>query len=399
MAFKLVYVAAALIGGIVETAAVPPSIVLDGARDAQFVYDNAGNLIGSWAATAGTDSFGHAYPQGLHVTTGSISGSTFDGTDFEINSAGAFFYSGVPAAGNLIASIAPNAGSDVYGNPFPQGINGQHSAIANDAFGTLVNGILWLGQLGAGGTQDYTHASKVYGNGQGALALYSGTTALSANAALGLLIAGTDAAGAGPQLTLGDNDALANLRTLLNGDLSIEPHETGRVPLFVFAQPGQSADLVQLNVNNVLEFAVDASGNLYKVGTIGPLVTGHNINASSSTTVSTTYAASTTPLAATAVLPASGKAMCSFAVRCMNSGANNTLSDLQITGSTSGTLHAAADVSAIQWNQTTSAGPFITRTLITGVPGETITATAQHRVVAGTGTFLWRDITIETLPV
>src|SRR5512146_586720 len=47
---------------------------------------------------------------------------TFDGTDFEINSSGAFFYSGVPASGNLIASIAPAAGTDAHGNAYVQGI-------------------------------------------------------------------------------------------------------------------------------------------------------------------------------------------------------------------------------------------------------------------------------------
>jgi hypothetical protein len=47
---------------------------------------------------------------------------TFDGTDYVINSGGAFFYNGTPAAGNLITSIAAMAGTDAFGNAYPQGL-------------------------------------------------------------------------------------------------------------------------------------------------------------------------------------------------------------------------------------------------------------------------------------
>ena len=47
---------------------------------------------------------------------------TFSGTDFELNSAGAFFYNGTPAAGNLIISVANAAGTDAFGNAYPLGI-------------------------------------------------------------------------------------------------------------------------------------------------------------------------------------------------------------------------------------------------------------------------------------
>ena len=48
---------------------------------------------------------------------------TFNGTDYVINSSGAFFYSGTPAAGNLIVSIAPASGTDSFGNAYPEGIS------------------------------------------------------------------------------------------------------------------------------------------------------------------------------------------------------------------------------------------------------------------------------------
>jgi hypothetical protein len=47
---------------------------------------------------------------------------TFKGTNFEINSSGAFFYSGTPALGNLVASIAPAGGTDSHGNIYYAGI-------------------------------------------------------------------------------------------------------------------------------------------------------------------------------------------------------------------------------------------------------------------------------------
>lgn len=91
-----------------------------------FVYSGTpalGNLIVSIASAAGSDSFGNAYPQGLKVTTGTISGttisaSTFSGTDFIINATGTFYYSGTPAAGNLVMSDVPGTVqvTDPFGN-------------------------------------------------------------------------------------------------------------------------------------------------------------------------------------------------------------------------------------------------------------------------------------------
>jgi hypothetical protein len=78
----------------------------------------AGNLIFSVAAKAGTDPYGNAYPQGLSSTTGSISG-----TDINIigSDGGLFGYTGAPALGNIIFALAASAGTDPYGNTYPQG--------------------------------------------------------------------------------------------------------------------------------------------------------------------------------------------------------------------------------------------------------------------------------------
>jgi hypothetical protein len=65
---------------------------------------------------------------------GTVTAGSFQGTDFVINTSGAFFYSGVPAAGNLIASIAPGSGSDVFGNGYLGGFTSY-----DDAAGFFVN--------------------------------------------------------------------------------------------------------------------------------------------------------------------------------------------------------------------------------------------------------------------
>lgn len=46
---------------------------------------------------------------------------TFNGTDFVIGPAGEFFYSGTPALGNLILSVARAAGTDAEGNAYLAG--------------------------------------------------------------------------------------------------------------------------------------------------------------------------------------------------------------------------------------------------------------------------------------
>ena len=118
--------------GLLNIVTIPPGasitsqrLVLDGVRGAIFVYTSGGPtgaLIGSWAGMAGTDPYGNAYPAGLNVSQGSITGVTFNGTNWILNNSGLFFYSGTPANGNMIISIAPASGTDAFSNNFPAGI-------------------------------------------------------------------------------------------------------------------------------------------------------------------------------------------------------------------------------------------------------------------------------------
>lgn len=55
------------------------------------------------------------------IFRGTITASVFEGTNFEITSNGAFFYSSTPALGNLIYSVTNAAGTDSYGNAYLEG--------------------------------------------------------------------------------------------------------------------------------------------------------------------------------------------------------------------------------------------------------------------------------------
>lgn len=124
----------------------------------------AGNLIFSLAAAAGTDPYGNAYPQGLNSTLGSISGTTFTGTDYIINSSGEFFYSGTPAAGNLVTSVTNSAGTDAFGNNYLAG-----SASYASTFATALSAgevVFYSGSLSGGWTALSSVTGDVAGNVQ-----------------------------------------------------------------------------------------------------------------------------------------------------------------------------------------------------------------------------------------
>lgn len=140
----------------------------------------------------------------------------------------------------------------------------------------------------------------------------------------------------------------------------------------------------------------------------GDVITATKLNLGSvfaeDTTVATTsiatgsYDNSTRLLSVSLTAPASGRIEAILAVRCDNSSGVNTLSDLLISGTVSGTLFSPSTTTAVQWNGAASAGPFSTARQITCVAGETITITAQHRVAsASTGNFRYRQITAKSL--
>lgn len=112
-------------------------------------------LLISLASAAGVDDYGNAFPQGILATAGIIEGPVFEGPDFVINSSGAFFYSGTPAAGNLIgSSLVQSAGTDGFGNNYLAG-----TASYAATFATALNAgfiAFYAGSLAGGWTQGAT---------------------------------------------------------------------------------------------------------------------------------------------------------------------------------------------------------------------------------------------------
>lgn len=87
---------------------------------------------------------------------------TFNGTDFVINSAGMFLYSGTPAKGSLIMAVSPAVGTDAFGNNYGQGFNvGTWSASTGNMlqhFGIDDNGNVYVASS-TGATVAYIQSS------------------------------------------------------------------------------------------------------------------------------------------------------------------------------------------------------------------------------------------------
>jgi hypothetical protein len=107
---------------------------------------------------------------------------TFNGTDFIIDANGAFFYSGTPAAGNLIASITTNSGTDSFGNTYLGGI----TTYSGTEFASLNVGNLLLGQISAAANAGGMSIAAV-----DAIAASSPTTAAHPTSADWFLVSGT----------------------------------------------------------------------------------------------------------------------------------------------------------------------------------------------------------------
>ncbi len=151
---------------------------------------------------------------------------TFDGTDYELNSSGAFFYSGTPALGNLIISIAPAAGTDAHGNPYVSGL-AAYTAIAGTTYAVqlgeaTVNGSptpgLFLDNQGA----SPPNASPVYsfGNasssGTGAI-MYSGKAGAGSGASYIECADSTLSGTGGGEIVINAGQVTINGTVIING--------------------------------------------------------------------------------------------------------------------------------------------------------------------------------------
>jgi hypothetical protein len=82
-----------------------------------------------------------------------LSGGTIIGPDYIINTSGAFFYSGTPALGNLVMSIASTAGMDTFSNPYKAGftVYGTNNTSVEIVTGSSPVIGFWTGSIFAAG--------------------------------------------------------------------------------------------------------------------------------------------------------------------------------------------------------------------------------------------------------
>lgn len=122
----------------------------------------------------------------------------FNGTDFQINDSGVFFYNGTPAAGNMLMSVASVSGTDEFGNTYSAGfsIYGTEGAITFEVLASIATMV-----MRPAGTVYATLPPQIYSNVDSAglvtesqfLAVFSGQEGASAgNAAVQLFSASHD---------------------------------------------------------------------------------------------------------------------------------------------------------------------------------------------------------------
>lgn len=236
---------------------------------------------------------------------------TFNGSDFIMNSSGLFIYNGVPAAGNLSASIAPNGGTDSFGNTYLAGV----MAYQGDGFVGLAAGNLLSGLIA-----DESHAGLVASSGADALFATSPTTASNTEAATWKLVDGlttvTPTTDAGyPHFDVGASSA--GVTQWLHGALvyatangGVSTAETWHAPsLGTGWATGPSGGTVQQ-----VQYRRDGQDNLVIVGTV--------------------HSTSTTPAATIFTLPAGYRPKTTQ--RCVgvsNSGGTPTVRYMEINSS------------------------------------------------------------------
>jgi hypothetical protein len=134
----------------------------------KFAHDIAGGQGNLIATSVQSPNFKLSPFQGWQITrdgtlyaanaiiSGTITASVFDGTDFEIDPAGAFFYD--PVSNNIVASIAPANGTNRFSDPYLQGVTSyfvtpgfvRYALNSNSSGGSTA--LTWLVDSGSGFT-------------------------------------------------------------------------------------------------------------------------------------------------------------------------------------------------------------------------------------------------------
>lgn len=167
------------------------------------------------------------------------------------------YYNGVPAVGNLVASITATAGTDTLGNAYLAGI----TTYANDGTG-LFTQMQTDGDLALGYSSVFPNPAVLgsFFNGLQIASPYKNAAPNDDPVFLVMQPGGTTGADRGyVQFSTGtglDSD-LVNY-----GTVTINTQETGTTGLIVDAVSGSTASLMSLRVNGTSQLTVDSGGNI-----------------------------------------------------------------------------------------------------------------------------------------
>lgn len=183
----------------------------------------------------------------------------------------ALYYSGTPAAGNLIASVAAAAGTDAYGNKFLAGV----ASYTSTSFAQVNNGQFLCGAMISGSPDVNDAGGIITSSGGGVLDVFgsattTGTTTNAPNLQFqaGDLSQATGSATA-PFLSLTDALASSDVDLKLSGSL-VKLNRSG-VP-YTWQTPTYNTNWLAGTTFNgntsyqALEYRLDAENNLHIVG-------------------------------------------------------------------------------------------------------------------------------------
>jgi hypothetical protein len=199
---------------------------------------------------------------------GTVTAGTFQGTDFVVNSAGVFFYSGTPAAGNLIASIASVAGTDSFGNHYVPGFTTYDNT--GQTFTNQDNGIFQVGNI-VSGTPDQTNAAEINA-GVGVLIANSGKAAAPNNdAAVLSVFVGQPNTKTGntlnPIVQAIDSAGNSDVDLWLSGTV-IKVNDTGSIYAWQNPTLGSNWSTSSIRSGRPLQYRLDALDNVVLTGSV-----------------------------------------------------------------------------------------------------------------------------------
>lgn len=234
------------------------------------------------------------------TATGTITASSFVGTDFVIGTPGAFFYSGTPQLGNppVVSIAAPGVTADTFGNPVTPiltigQLTGSYVQAGTDGTLSLVNsagvtvislhpssGKLQFFDTATGTLKMLIQENSISGE-TGDLSISSGVSTTPGDQALGMLLAGlAEASGQNPNLCIapGTPSRLSTALVEIQGPQVIvgsapagqlfllqnnSSGPTSASAVLVAAAAGDAVAGVQVATDTNLRWHIDSAGKMF----------------------------------------------------------------------------------------------------------------------------------------